>query len=123
MKEMQLPKKHKDQILKYCKELEALSRDRVITVTVPVKKIKINVRWTSDTTLDIDDSFLTIDDLNKCKEIKAANKKIKAFCKKVDRWSKKHYKDKEWLWLNVFWCYNTNTETFEEFEKKTVHWV
>lgn len=124
---MKLPLKHRKDILKFCVRYEKLCapRDIKIKITVPKAKYKVNVRWDSDDKISINESEYIPDSMEffyNSTEIKKINRDIKRFIKDTEKWGRKYFKEKDWLWYNVLWNYRPEcNETAKERLK--INWI
>lgn len=122
-----LPKKLKREISKFYKEFEFLSSGKRMKVTIPKQEFYVDISWESDNSATINDERIfdfpdTSDLAYKSKECLQFNKKIKYFIQRTEKFGRKNFKDKDWLWENVLWECDPNCGNTYDFYKD-VKWI
>ncbi len=122
---IELPKKLKKQIIKFCEEYESLAHPHKIRVVIPRQEIIVTVSWESDNSCQIDENsiqrYLDSENVYKSKNVINYNKKIENFIKRTNEFGEKYFNDRDWLWQSVLWNYNP--EQCETYKKLEIEWM
>ena len=69
--------------------------------------VKAKIVWASDHSIELNEYEFGYDEgeLYSSPTFRNINKKIKNFCSRTEKFGKKHFGNKEWLWFEILWEY------------------
>ena len=121
---IELPLKHKKEIIRLTNRYYELAKPRKVVVSLKAL-LPVRIVWQEENRVRLEDrseyAYDIHDFIYSSKEIQNQNKKIDRFIEETVEFGKKYFNDQDWLWATVLW--NFRPENNQKFDFRKVRWV